>query len=205
MTKEELINKIKEASEAYHNGNEIMSDDEYDALTQELKKLDPTNILANSDIDEGEDAFNLFPKRKHNLITGTLKKCHNESEMRKEWTNEFHSVQLKIDGAGIELVYKNGELVDAITRGDGYTGFSIVENFKKLLDKYNIKIDIDCSIRGEYLMFNDTFEKKYKSLAKNARNMASGIAKRLDGSGMEDLDFIAYEIKTSDNRFTREA
>lgn len=191
---DELKAKIEEASKAYGEANPIMSDKEFDQLVNELKTLDPTYV----DTVTYDDHTEGFPKAKHDLITGTLSKCKNEEEF-KEWFRKHPGVYVmeqKMDGAGIELKFRNGKLVQAVTRGTGFEGDDITEN-AKLVKGVNstLNLPMDCSIRGEILMSHSMFNKNYKDKMKNCRNAAAGIMKHLDGSELDNLNFVAYDMQ----------
>lgn len=191
---DELKAKIEEASIAYGEANPIMSDKEFDQLVNELKTLDPTYV----DTVTYDDHTEGFPKAKHDLITGTLAKCKNEDDF-KEWLRKHPGVYVmeqKMDGAGIELKFRNGKLVQAVTRGTGFEGDDITEN-AKLVKGVNstLNLPMDCSIRGEILMSHSMFNKNYKDKMKNCRNAAAGIMKHLDGSELENLNFVAYDMQ----------
>ena len=199
---DELKAKIEEASKAYGEANPIMSDKEFDQLVNELKTLDPTYV----DTVTYDDHVEGFPKAKHDLVTGTLAKCKNEEEF-KDWFKKhpgIYMMEQKMDGAGIELKYRNGKLVQAVTRGTGFEGDDITENAKLVKG-----VQLDCvnppltgSIRGEILMSHSMFNKNYKDKMKNCRNAAAGIMKHLDGSELENLNFVAYDMQeTSEKKF----
>lgn len=194
MTVEELKTKIKEASEAYGNAQPIMSDKEFDQLVNELKEKDPTYV----DTVTYDDHTEGFPKSKHNLVTGTLAKCRNEEEFA-EWFKKHPGpkvMEQKIDGAGIELKYEDGVLVEAVTRGTGFEGDIITDNVKKISSvMQTLSKPLGCSIRGEIYMAHTIFDKNYKDKMKNCRNAAAGIMKHLDGSELENLNFIAYDMQ----------
>ena len=192
---DELKSKIEEASKAYGEANPIMSDKEFDQLVNELKTLDPTYV----DTVTYDDHTEGFPKAKHDLVTGTLAKCKNEEEF-KDWFKKhpgIYMMEQKMDGAGIELKYSNGKLVQAVTRGTGFEGDDITENAKLVKG-----VQLDCvnppltgSIRGEILMSHSMFNKNYKDKMKNCRNAAAGIMKHLDGSELDNLNFVAYDMQ----------
>lgn len=191
---DELKTKIEEASKAYGEANPIISDKEFDQLVNELKTLDPIYV----DTVTYDDHTEGFQKAKHDLITGTLAKCKNEDEF-KEWFRKHPGVYVmeqKMDGAGIELKFRNGKLVQAVTRGTGFEGDDITEN-AKLVKGVNstLSLPMDCSIRGEILMSHSMFNKNYKDKMKNCRNAAAGIMKHLDGSELENLNFVAYDMQ----------
>lgn len=191
---EELKAKIEEASKAYGEANPIMSDKEFDQLVNELKTLDPTYV----DTVTYDDHTEGFAKAKHDLITGTLAKCKNEEEFA-DWFRKHPGVKVmesKCDGAGVELKYVNGKLVQAVTRGTGFEGDDITSNAKLIKNVVSsIAPDFTGSIRGEILMFRSTFNNKYKDKMKNCRNAAAGIMKHLDGSELENLNFVAYDVQ----------
>lgn len=191
---DELKAQIEEASIAYGNAEPIMSDKEFDQLVNELKTLDPTYV----DTVTYDDHTEGFAKASHDLITGTLAKCKDEPAF-KEWFRKHPGVYVmeqKMDGAGIELKFRNGKLVQAVTRGTGFEGDDITEN-AKLVKGVNstLNLPMDCSIRGEILMSHSMFNKNYKDKMKNCRNAAAGIMKHLDGSELDNLNFVAYDMQ----------
>lgn len=192
---EELKEQIKVASEAYGKAQPIMSDKEFDQLMNELKSLDPTYV----DTVTYDDHTEGFKKAKHDLITGTLAKCRNEEEFEKWFyaaKNKHFVMESKMDGAGQEIIYKDGLLVQCITRGNGYEGDDITENAKKIKGvQLKLNSNFTGSIRGEVLMSHTTFATKYKDKMKNCRNAAAGIMKHLDGSELENLNFVAYDLQ----------
>lgn len=194
MTITEIENKIKEAAKNYYNGNETMSDNDYDILVAELKALDPTNPLAANGLAASDNSGRI--KYKHTLITGTQAKCKDMTEFADWFKNhgtQEYNISCKIDGASAEIQYKNGKLFRAISRGDGFEGEDIT-NSAKLWNNMVLEISgFTGSIRGEFLLKESIFQKKYSKDMKNARNASAGIAKRLDGKGSEDMSFIAYD------------
>lgn len=190
---EELKLKIKQASDAYGAASPIMSDKEFDQLVNELKSLDPTYV----DTVTYDDHTEGFEKGKHDLVTGTLAKCRNEEEFEK-WFEKHPGIkemEVKCDGLSLEIKYRNGELVQSVTRGNGYEGDDTTVNIKKIPTVIEtLSNNFDCSIRGEIVMLHSVFNKKYKDKMKNCRNAAAGILKRLDGEGLQDLTFIAYDM-----------
>ena len=151
---DELKSKIEEASKAYGEANPIMSDKEFDQLVNELKTLDPTYV----DTVTYDDHTEGFPKAKHDLVTGTLAKCKNEEEF-KDWFKKhpgIYMMEQKMDGAGIELKYSNGKLVQAVNSGTGFEGDDINENEKIVKGvKFDcVKNNITGSISGEIMMYH---------------------------------------------------
>ena len=202
---QELEQIISTAAQNYYNGKESISDDEYDLYVEELKFLDPKNPLAAGGLAASDDTGR--KKYKHVLITGTQQKCKDMSEFKKWYDNrdvQDYMLNAKVDGAGVELLYENGTLKMAISRGDGFEGEDITLSAKKW---NNIVLNIPAfsgSIRGEFLLKESIFRKKYGDKMRNARNASAGLAKRLDGEGSEDMSLIAYDVLKENENFEYE-
>lgn len=194
-----LEKTIIEARDAYYNSDSpIMSDKAFDTLVDELKELDPnnkavTNIGAPIKPTEWKKAI-------HQIPMGSLNKVNTVAELSKwETTLGKDSADLlfvteKLDGISIELIYEDGKLKQAITRGDGTTGEDITLNVVNM-GGVNSKLStlFTGSLRGEIILKKSN-HKKYFSDKANPRNAASGVAKRLDGIGSEHLDIMFYQV-----------
>lgn len=208
METKEIRDLIIKAAEAYYNGNEIMSDAEYDALINKLKEIDPTdslcaNGLAASDSNGSEKKIN------HTMTTGTLAKCANPDELR-EWLSrqeevEDYSLEYKIDGSSMELKYEHGKFVQAITRGDGFTGLDRTQTLELIDFPKQLKSDYTGSIRAEMVIYNSDFEARFASKNANPRNTAAGIINRkfetLTAAEKEDLSYIHAVAYDADGDF----
>ena len=196
----ELEQKIESYADAYYNGNEQISDKEYDLLIARLRAEQPDSELLDSVCGEDEH-IDGFKKGKHFLITGTLLKLRDEGEL-KEWFTKHpgkYFIEEKIDGAGIELKYEHGKLVEAVTRGTGFEGDIITDNIRKIPSVVqDMNNDYNGSVRGEVILYHENFKKYFGNMA-NPRNATAGIMKHLDGSDCDKLNFIAYELKDKEN------
>lgn len=202
----ELEKLIKKAAEDYYNGKESISDEEYDILVEELRFLDPKNALAAGGLAAADDTGR--KKFKHVLVTGTQQKCKDMEEFKKWYDNRENSdymLNAKVDGAGVELVYEDGKMTIAISRGDGFEGEDISLSARKWNNAVLEIPGFSGSIRGEFLLKESVFREKYGDKMRNARNASAGIAKRLDGEGSEDMSFIAYDVLKNDQNFTFES
>ncbi len=197
MTELEL--EIKKYADAYYQGNELISDSDYDALIAKLKKEQPKSELFGNII--GSDLKGVSKKYKLEATMGTLDKCNTDEQMKEWWNKHNHDhlvAELKIDGNGQLLTYKNGVLQYTRSRGDGEYGEDTTTNVKKVngvIEK--LSDNFNGLIRGEIVMLRSTFETYFKD-GKNPRNMAAGIIKRLDGSDCDKLQFIAYDVFDDD-------
>lgn len=200
----ELENEIKKNQELYYNGNEVISDGEFDALVDELQSLDPENPLLTTLI--GADHTEGFATIEHRILMGSQSKANKEDEMNG-WISTINPKKVlggfKMDGSSIELWYDDGIYTKAVTRGDGKTGDDVTENVrkmnhvpKKLKEKYTgvVRGEVLCSRKN----FKDYFQKKNNKY-KNCRNLATGVMKRIDGSDCDKLDVVVYDAQYLDN------
>ncbi len=180
---------------SYYAGNEEITDAEYDALENELTKLHPTSSILK---EIGKDGTKGYRKMKHVIHMGSQYKASDKAEFWgwfKSQRDSSYIAQEKIDGSSLELQYQNGVLCYAVTRGDGVIGDEITSNMKKVPSiPHTLKSKNTLAIRGEIVLPNSIFDKKYINENANPRNMTAGLMKRKDGKGCEDLRFIAYDL-----------
>jgi DNA ligase (NAD+) len=193
-----LKNKVR-----YYNGQPVISDAAFDAQEATLKKLSPEDeVLASVGAAVQEE----WQKANHAIPMGSLDKVKTPEELLTWVKSEVPNVgpvfkdnklfyTEKLDGLSIEVIYENGKLTKAITRGNGSIGYDITPNVMRMS---NVRYEIpgfNGSLRGEIILRKQTFEKFLKNQDyANARNAASGISKRLDGVGCEYLEIIFYQV-----------
>ncbi|MDR2767785.1 MAG: NAD-dependent DNA ligase LigA [Treponema sp.] len=194
---EALVRLIKKYQASYYNGEAEISDAEFDLLWDELKGLDPGSPVLQK---VGADDTGGFPKAKHLIPMGSQEKAANPEDFRG-WAKKMEGrpdfggfvVQYKLDGASLELQYRQGRLYKALTRGDGTIGDDITANARKMRGvAADLKMDFSGGVRGEVVMTRDVWQKKYTDKA-NCRNAANGLMRRKDGTGSEDLLLITYD------------
>lgn len=200
---EELSLILREAQEAYYNLQPKISDQEYDALADELKRLRPEDP-AIKNVGAPTTQLSVWEKVPHEIPMGSLDKVNSEKEFL-EWANktqaELYFITHKIDGSSMELVYKAGDLVKCVTRGDGLIGEDVTVNVSQVLSiPKKLSIPIDAVIRGEIVMFKDVFQEKYAEEYANPRNTAAGKVRDKKGGGKDckNLEFLAYWAKIPD-------
>lgn len=211
---EELIDLIEKANyEYYVMDNPTSSDAEWDSWMSELIKIEtehPELKRPDSPTERiGDKVINDFQKVYHQTPLMSLSNVFNESEVldfdkkiKKEFLNPTYVAELKIDGLSVSLIYKNGILTSAATRGDGYVGEDITHNVKTIKTiPLRLKKAVDLDVRGEIYMSKKSFEKLNEERAKkgellfqNPRNAAAGSVRQLDSriAKSRELDAFFY-------------
>lgn len=213
---EALTNKLNYLSDRYYKDHvSEVSDQEFDSLMAELKEREEKNpefILPNSPTKRvGNDQTKGFKKVAHSYPMLSLQDIYTAEELEKfingTGDDEF-SVECKLDGLSLSLIYENGKLVRAVTRGDGSQGDDVTAQAmcmpsipqELFLDGYCGMMS--CEIRGEVVMPFAAFEKynsecvNEKDKFANPRNAASGTLKSYDPNKCRErgLEFIAYYL-----------
>lgn len=203
---EELINKY---ADAYYNNNEsLISDFEYDKLNEELNELYKKNGITPTKV--GANPISKFSKVEHKVPMLSLENSYNIEDIVK-WiqnvcdTNTIEiEVEPKIDGLSISCIYKNGELVQAITRGNGTIGEDVTENVMQIRNiPLKLKEPVSIEVRGEVYMTRENFDKVNEQRVSegeipyaNPRNLASGTLRQLDANVVKErgLHVLFYYV-----------
>jgi len=201
----ELKRRISEAQEAYYNLDPIISDQEYDALVDELRKLEPSApevIAVGAPIPTGS----AWEKVKHEIPMGSLSKANTTAEF-EEWATKTGAREFfithKIDGSSMELVYENGKLQRCVTRGDGIIGEDVMANISLVPNiPHQLPYAGKVTIRGEIVMFKSVFQEKYAEEYANPRNTAAAKVRERKKAGIDckNLHFIAYWMSEHSDR-----
>ena len=190
-----LIHQLNKASDAYYNGNEILSNYEYDKLLDEL-----TNLEKSSGITlEGSPNNNVgYPTKvdkinqvKHEFPALSLDKTKDVEAWIREFQLNGNASDLvllmwKLDGCTVQLTYSNGKLQRAATRGNGYVGQDITHNAASIIGiPLNVPDKSRFTVRGEALISYEDFDAINGKLTeenkfKNPRNLASATISMLD-------------------------
>ncbi|MCQ2083430.1 MAG: NAD-dependent DNA ligase LigA [Bacteroidaceae bacterium] len=203
----------------YVQNSPEISDFEFDALMRELSQLEsrhPELFDANSPTQRvGSDLSTGFEQSKHQYLMLSLDNTYNEQEVR-EWFQRVSSLlnedfevccELKYDGLSISLIYEDGKLVKAVTRGDGVQGDVVTDNVRTIkcipLVLQSGSYPKSFEIRGEVLMpwasfdrLNAERELSEEPLFANPRNAASGTLKLLNPAvvAKRQLDSYLYYL-----------
>lgn len=187
----ELVETLNKAAKSYYvDAVEIMPNIEYDKLYDELLELEKeTNVvLSNSPTQNvGYEIAGELPKKAHESPMLSLDKTKSVEDLR-EWLGENKALlSWKMDGLTVVLTYRDGELAEAVTRGNGTIG-EVITNNAKNFQNIPLKIEFkgELILRGEAIIkysdfkrINDAIEDaaaKYK----NPRNLCSGSVRQLN-------------------------
>lgn len=216
----ELVNTLNEWARLYYEEDApVVSDAEYDRLYDELRTLETEEgySLKNSPTHRvGGAPKGKFEQSKHLLRLYSLDKCQSKEEF-SDWCNRLVKTvgyfpaltcEYKFDGLTLNILYNNGELIQAATRGNGTIGEIVTDqvNTIRYLPKhidYKSKIEI----QGEGILRLSALERYNRTSdepLKNARNGAAGAIRNLnpDVTAKRDLSFFAYNIGYSDKHFS---
>ena len=173
----ELEAYLRLCNQAYVEGNPLIPDEVYDRLVENTQ-------LANEvgHIEVGEQRYT------HPYQMYSLQKVFHGEDTEPDWFSKHaHIMTTKLDGAAVSLTYIDGELHQALTRGDGKQGLDITDKMRFIVPRY-IRLEGLVQITGELVA---------PKTIPNARNYASGALnlKDVEEFKSRDLTFIAYGVQ----------
>jgi len=203
----ELIAVLLPAARAYYQeSREIMSNLEYDRLYDELLKLESETgvILAGSPTQQvGYEILSELPKEAHESPMLSLDKTKEISALQ-EWLGEQPGLlSWKLDGLTIVLTYEGGELVKAVTRGNGEIGEVITNNARVFANvPLRIAYQGQLILRGEAVIKYSDFKQIHEEIVdvdaryKNPRNLCSGSVRQLNNeiTAKRNVNFEAFML-----------
>ena len=203
----ELVEKLDQAAKAYYQEDrEIMSNQEYDSLYDQLEQLEKETgtVLTNSPtVRVGYEAVNELPKEEHPSPMLSLDKTKDREVLRGFIGNHKCLLSWKLDGLTIVLTYENGELVKAVTRGNGIVG-EVITNNARVFKKTPLRIPYkgQLVLRGEAIITYSEFERINETIGdadakyKNPRNLCSGSVRQLNNeiTAKRNVRFYAFAL-----------
>ena len=203
----ELSGILKEASRAYYaEDREIMSNLEYDALYDELVKLEEETqmVLAGSATTTvGYEAVDELPKEAHESPMLSLDKTKDKEVLRGFIGEHKTLLSWKMDGLTVVFTYNQGNLQKAVTRGNGVVG-EVITNNARVFDNVPLKIPYqgELTLRGEAIITYSEFEKINSEIEdvdaryKNPRNLCSGSVRQLNNeiTAKRHVRFYAFSL-----------
>ena len=206
---EELVKTLNEASKAYYQKDtEIMSNQEYDALYDELVALEKETgiVMAQSPtVNVGYEVVSSLPKEPHPSPMLSLDKTKDVEELKRWLGDKDGLLSWKLDGLTVVLTYEDGSLSKAVTRGDGVIGEVITANARTFI---NIPLSIpekgQVVVRGEAVISYSDFEAiNTDGTYKNPRNLCSGSVRQLDSkvTASRQVRFYAFSLASGGGDF----
>lgn len=188
---QELTRILDRAAYVYEQENrELMSNFQYDALYDELKALEEESgivLVGSPTLRPGYEVLSELPKERHEAPMLSLDKTKEVSRLAEFLGERAGLLSWKMDGLTVVLTYENGELIKAVTRGNGEIGEVITNNAKVFR---NVPLRIPCKetviLRGEAVIRYSDFEEinaaieKEEDKYKNPRNLCSGTVRQLN-------------------------
>ena len=210
---EERVALLNKAARVYYQeSNEIMSNQEYDKLYDELCAWEEETgiILAGSPTQKvGYEIISSLPKEQHPSPMLSLDKTKEPEQLRSWLGDKEGLLSWKLDGLTIVLTYENGELTKAVTRGDGVTGEVITAN-AKVFDNVPLKIPQteQLVVRGEAVIAYEDFEAINETIGdadaryKNPRNLCAGTVRQLNTkiTAERHVRFYAFSVASGIER-----
>ena len=208
----ELIEVLSKAGRAYYQEDrEIMSNYEYDRLYDELSALEKETgtILSGSPTQKvGYQVLSELPKERHESPMLSLDKTKSADDLADWLDGQEGLLSWKLDGLTIVLTYEGGNLVKAVTRGNGEVGEVITPNARVFA---NIPLSIGYKgqliLRGEAIIKYSDFNRINEEIEdvdakyKNPRNLCSGSVRQLNSqiTAGRNVNFLAFMLVNAEN------
>ena len=208
---QELVDLLNKASRAYYQeANEIMSNFEYDKLYDELLELEKElgyTMASSPTANVGYEVLSELPKERHEKPMLSLDKTKEIGRLKEFVGKQTALLSWKMDGLTIVLTYQNGELMKAVTRGNGEVG-EVVTNNAKTFKNLPLRIPYqgELILRGEAIITYSDFEKINAEIEdvdakyKNPRNLCSGSVRQLNNeiTAKRNVRFYAFSLVKAD-------
>ena len=203
----ELVELLNRAGRAYYQeADEIMTNYEYDALYDELARLEKetgTTLAGSPTAHVGYEVLSELPKERHERPMLSLDKTKDVQAL-KEWVGSHRTLlSRKMDGLTIVLTYQNGELFKAVTRGNGEVG-EVITNNARVFRNIPLRIPFqgELVLRGEAVIGYREFERINEEIPeadaryKNPRNLCSGSVRQLNNeiTAKRNVHFFAFSL-----------
>ena len=203
----DLVDLLNRARRAYEQEDtEIMSNYEYDQLYDELQALEKelnTTLAASPTVNVGYEVLSELPKEQHERPMLSLDKTKDVERLKEFLGDQRAMISWKLDGLTIVLIYRDGALEKAVTRGNGEVGEVVTNNarvFRNL--PLHIPYEGELVLRGEAVISYKDFEKINEEIGdadakyKNPRNLCSGSVRQLNNeiTAKRKVRFYAFTL-----------
>ncbi len=204
---QELVELLNKAGKAYYqDAQEIMSNYEYDNLYDELVELEKELGITLSDsptVNVGYEVLSELPKERHEEPMLSLDKTKDVEGLKEFLGDQKALMSWKLDGLTIVLTFQGGELVKAVTRGNGEVG-EVITNNARVFRNIPLKIPYqgELILRGEAVIGYKDFERINEEITdvqakyKNPRNLCSGSVRQLNNeiTAKRNVRFFAFSL-----------
>ena len=192
---EYLEKQIKYYADKYYQGEPEITDELFDSLVDELRKIKPNSTILTT--GWGFEVQGNKTKHKYSHI-GSLDKCKCLNDMPDIFKNNTKVyISPKLDGLSAVAYYKNGNLVKGITRGNGIFGRDITNKLVRIIGDRIEDSTFTGAVRGELIISNNNWkllQNKYNDLI-SSRNFAAGIINRDDiDDDIQYIDLVVYKV-----------
>jgi DNA ligase (NAD+) len=209
---DDLARQITDLRAAYYDGATKVSDAEYDALEEELRTLlveHPELAPEPNPLEQVGAPSTLHAPVRHSRPMLSLEKATKPEQVvafLERFPGQPVVVMPKLDGFSLALVYEEGRLARAVTRGDGTTGEDVTVLARALIDDLPVRVDLGgrVEVRGECVMLRSTFA-DYNAAHPdkpliNPRGGAAGTVRAKDPKTVEGrrLRFFAFDLDAAD-------
>lgn len=200
MDIEELESSIRYYSTKYYQGDPVVTDEVFDSLVDKLRSLKPNSEVLRT--GWGFEVNGDKVKHKYSHI-GSLDKTKTFEDIPDRFKNKTVYISPKLDGLSAVVYYQNGQLIKAITRGNGEYGKDITNKLKLILGTSISDKTFTGAVRGELIINNHNWEilqGKYNNLIA-PRNFAAGIINRKEiDEDIQYIDLVVYKIIGQENK-----
>ena len=195
-----IFEGLRRFDEAYYNGEALIPDPDYDRMRDEAREAFPNHPYWNT---VGATAAGHLDKVPLTVHMGSQNKAHEEKDII-DWMHKhgIRSVLMmdKADGSSVELTYRGGKLIQAVTRGDGKEGSLITNNALKWNNlPHTIKHTGTVVVRGEAILTKSAWKQPCFSDTANPRNAGNGTVMRKSGQNNEHIKFLAFNFEILDD------
>jgi len=189
LDENELEKILKNANKAYYNEKPLMTDNQYDIIKEYMEKKYPKNQIL-------QEIGAPIEKNKVKLPyeMWSMDKIKPDTNALKEWIIKYNGPYLlscKLDGVSGMFSNETG-IPKLYTRGNGKEG----QDISYLIKYFDLDVKTKMTIRGEFIISKDKFNKEFSNEFSNSRNFVAGVinSKSLEKNKLDAIDFVIYEV-----------
>ena len=193
---ESLAERIAAYADSYYEGNPEISDEAFDLLVEQLRRMDPENPVLGKVGWGYKVEIDMNATKPHRFEVAKFEdKIRDASKLQIKKGEGL--ITPKLDGGSVCCYYTNGVLDYAITRGDGENGFDVTPKLRLLAPERLVDRSFSGMVRGEITIDEKVFEERYSKDYDSNRNLAIGLLRRKESTvdEVKTLSFVAYTVR----------